>query len=281
MAAGEVVADAAEIVSEESAQVAEAARALSSRDTGFLFGGVGIGFALGFAGGYLLLKKKLELKYESLADEEIAGMKEHYNAKVRALDSEKEKLDRLRTVDTAKEKTTLDGVVDDLEYRSEGNDGHVPYHQVGSEPDKPVTNVFNQPEPDVEMPDWDYSEEVKSRSEDSPYVIHKDEYTEGKEGYEQHTLTYFEGDDVLGDERDRVIEDQDETIGVANLSKFGHGSGDPNIVYIRNEEMKVDIEVVHSDGKFATEVHGFQDDELQHSSMRRRSPRRSDYDSSD
>lgn len=273
MAAGEVVEETIEAV-----DVVEVARALSSRDVGLLFGGVGIGVAFGFAGGYFLLKKKLELKYETLADTEIADMKEHYNAKIRALDSRSEK-------------KTLEEVTKDLGYTTDG-EGRVPYHQVGSEPDKPmgeeeangnvtnVTNVFNQPQPAVET-EWDYSEEAKNRGSNIPYVIHKDEYTESVAGYEQHTLTYFEGDDVLSNEQDTVIEDQDETIGLGNLSKFGHGSGDPHIVYIRNESMKVDIEVVHSDGKFATEVHGFQDDDLQHSSMRRRSPRRSDYDSSD
>jgi len=94
----------------------------------------------------------------------------------------------------------------------------------------------------------------------------------------QFTLTYFEGDDVLCKDDDTVIRDQDATVGLGNLSKFGHGSGDPNIVYVRNEELKVDLEIVHSDGKYAVDVAGFKEDELQHSSMRRRSPRRSEYD---
>jgi hypothetical protein len=81
-------------------------------------------------------------------------------------------------------------------------------------------------------------------------------------------------------QKDEVIDEQDELIGLANLSRFGHGSGDPNIVYVRNEEKKLDIEIVHSDRKYAVEVHGFADDEIRHSSMKRRSPRRSDDDNS-
>lgn len=286
MAAGavaqEAVAEAAEFVSEESAQVAEATRALSSRDVGFLFGGVGVGVGIGVGAAYLILSKKLELKYEDLADEEIANMKEHYNAKLRALDARSEK-------------ETLGKIVEDNGYKTDTVKdpreplGKVAYHDVGSEPEKtkditdinvvsagPVTqNVFDTPPIEVE-------EEVNvyelERDPEVPYVIHKDEHHETPEGYEQYTLTYFEGDDILSDERDRVLTEQDEVIGLGNLSRFGQGSGDPNIVYIRNEKLKVDIELVHSDGKFATEVHGFQDDELQHSSMRRRSPRRSDYD---
>lgn len=275
MAAGQVaveaVADAAEAVSEESAQVAEVARALTSRELSFLFGGTGLGLAAGFTAGYFFLRKKLELKYEELADQEIANMKEHYNSKLRALEAQEEKKKLLGDTEE---------VIDELAYRRrEDGGGPIPYHAVGSEPEKSVTNVFNttQPEP------AELAEEVNvyemERDPDVPYIIHKEEYNSTPEGYERHTLTYFEGDDVLSDERDKVMEDQDEVIGLGNLSKFGIGSGDPNIVYIRNEKLKVDIELVHSDGRYATEVHGFQPDELQHSSMRRRSPRRSDYDS--
>jgi hypothetical protein len=263
MAAGQVaveaVADAAEAVSEESAQVAEVARALTSRELSFLFGGTGLGLAAGFTAGYFFLRKKLELKYEELADQEIANMKQHYQAKATALEEREEK------------KSLLE-VIEEEGYRPTGEP--IAYHAVGSEPEK--TNVFDMPQPEV-------VEEVNvyemERDPDVPYIIHKEEYNSTPEGYERHTLTYFEGDDVLSDERDKVMEDQDEVIGLGNLSKFGIGSGDPNIVYIRNEKLKVDIELVHSDGRYATEVHGFQPDELQHSSMRRRSPRRSDYDS--
>jgi hypothetical protein len=263
----DVVADAAEEIAGESAEIAVATRGLSPRDVGILFGGIGVGAAVGFAGGYFLLRHKLELKYENFADKEIAGMKEHYNAKLRALEGQEEK-------------KTLDELTKELQYAQEANDleGKIPYHKVGSEPDKPVVetlNVFDQPEPEIEEEIDVYS---LPRDPEVPYIIHKDEYDITPDGYEQYTLTYFEGDDVLSDDRDRVIEDQDKTVGLGNLSKFGIGSGDPNIVYIRNEELKVDIEVVHSDGKYATEVHGFQDDELKHSSMRRRPPRRFDDD---
>lgn len=279
MAAGsEVVAEAAELVSEESAELAEVARAFSSRDGSFLFVGLGIGVTAGAAGAYLLLRKKLELKYEAIADSEISAMREHYAAK--------------RVSDLAQQEKAmpLSEAVEKLGYKPSENSetpGKVPYHQMGEDAEQPdvgtVTSIFNQPQPDPDevMPEWNTEEEMELRSPDVPYVIHKDEYTQGIPDHEQHTLTFFEGDDVLSDERDRIIEDQDKTIGLANLSKFGHGSGDPNIVYIRNEELKVDIEIVHSDGKYGTEVAGFQDDELQHSSMKRRSPRRSDHDSGD
>ena len=178
-------------------------------------------------------------------------MKEHYNAKAAAVEE--------------REKPPLTEVVKDLGYTPE-EATPTPYHRVGSEPEK--QNVFDLPQPEIEE---DVDVYQMERDPEVPYVIHKEEFNSTPEGYERHTLTFFEGDDVLSDERDKVIEDQDETIGLGNLSRFGVGSGDPNIVYVRNEKLKVDIEIVHSDGTYATEVHGFQPDELQHSSMRRRS----------
>lgn len=290
----DVAADAAEAVAEESTQVAEAMREWSGRDVGLgVFFGLGVGVTAGVFSAYFLMSKRLQTKYEAIADEEIAGMKAHYDSKIRALDNREEK-------------KTLDQVAQELKYATDGKDGggRVPYHLVGSEPDKSqalredmeqeaadeadpnvVVNIFNNnvEDPEIEMEEgWNYEEEVKTRTMEVPYVIHRDEHHEGPPGneeYEKYTLTYFEGDDVLCKEDDSVITDQDEVVGLGNLSRFGHGSGDPDIVYIRNDKLKVDLEVVHSDGKYAMQVQGFQEDELQHSSsMKRRLPRRSEYD---
>jgi hypothetical protein len=48
--------------------------------------------------------------------------------------------------------------------------------------------------------EWD-SRGARRRSPDIPYVIHYDERDE-MEDYQEVTLTYYDGDDVLCDERD-------------------------------------------------------------------------------
>lgn len=277
----DVVADVAEDVAEESTQVAVATRNISPKDISLIGSGVLFGAFVGSFATHFFLNKFLKTKYEKIADEEIANMKDHYDRKIRAVENEREK-------------EKLGEVREEIKTRQEANDGDgvTPYHQMyqgGSEPDKPahpdapqVTNIFqNKEDPEVEMDDaWNYELELANRDPKVPYVIHRDEYNEDNEaeGYEKHALTFFEGDDVLCKEDDSIITDQDGVVGLGNLSRFGHGSGDPNIVYIRNEELKVDLEVTHSDNKYAVDVAGFQEDELQHSSMRRRSPRRSEYD---
>jgi hypothetical protein len=203
--------------------------------------------------GYGVAGKRLAMKYQKLADDEIAVMRQHYILKQKA----------------QQPKPGLDEVIKQNGYGA-------PQAQV---PDKPaeapeptvvVQNIFNNGQPeDI----WDYAAEVKSRNPTQPYIIHKDEFHEGFEEHQQSTLTFFTGDDVLCDERDAPIDDVDALVGLENLEQFGHGSGDVNVVYIRNESLGRDIEIVRSSGKFATEVHGFQDDELKHSERRQRPQR--------
>ena len=105
----------------------------------------------------------------------------------------------------------------------------------------------NTPKPKAERPTMD--PEAKA-----PYIISADEFLNTEVGYEQFTLTYFQGDETLVDQADTIVESVEKTVGVANLSKFGHLSEDENIVYIRNERLNWDFEVVRSMGKYSVEV---------------------------
>jgi hypothetical protein len=100
-------------------------------------------------------------------------------------------------------------------------------------------------------------------------VIHREERDEA-DAYDSVTFTYYEADDVICNERDEVIPegDRERIFGEANLEKFGHGSGDATTVYIRNDQLEMDIEVIRSPNSYAEEVHGFEP-EIKHSHRRR------------
>jgi hypothetical protein len=110
---------------------------------------------------------------------------------------------------------------------------------------------------------FDLEEEEKHRTPDKPYILSFEEFNRGEFDYQQITLSYFEGDDTLCDEKDEPITDSDTVVGDDNLTRFGHGSKDNNILYIRNEKMDLDFEVVRSPGKFIHEILGF-DDTISH-----------------
>lgn len=207
--------------------------------------------------GYLEADKRAKAKYEQLAEEEIAEAKRFY-AKLH------------KEGDFAQPETALEKYMAQVQdYTSEaevtvtdGSETGVAVAETVEETDDGVeiqeraVNIFASSEPVVED-DFDYDAELESRTKDEPYVIANEEFYENEPEYEQNTLTYFEGDDVLVDDKDQPIEDTDRTVGNANLLRFGHGSKDQNVVYIRNDRMQMDFEVLRSRGDYVKEVLGF------------------------
>lgn len=242
--------------------------------------GLGVGLVAGGLVGYLVARKRLETKYDKIAQEEISEMREHY----------------LKKVAVAEPKPDLDTEVERLGYASKDvPPGSSPASGAVVLPSMPNVVVpadeVEQAVQEVEQarnvfepPVWNHEVESASRTSEVPYVIHKDEFEQGNfqgEPHGQTTLTYFVEDDVLIDESDAQIPDIDGTIGLEVLERFGHGSGDPDVVYVRNHQHQTDFRVQRSMGSFAAEVHGItEDDSLEHSAMRRHRSRRSDVDES-
>ena len=133
------------------------------------------------------------------------------------------------------------------------------------EPPAPkMVNVFSSNE--VE---WDYDAEVAARVPGRPYVIHQDEFYGDELGWDnQSTLTWYATDSVLVGEQDEVIYNPDEVIGPM---RFGHGSANPNVFYVRNEHLHSEYEVLYDPGSYEVIVLGVQiesameRDDLKHS----------------
>lgn len=101
--------------------------------------------------------------------------------------------------------------------------------------------------------DWDQEAEEIGRSPDAPYVIHVQEFYDESNNHNKMTLSYYEGDNILCDENEVPIYDASKTVG---RLEWGRGSNDPNIVYIRNEKMKADFEVLRNTSHYQIEVLG-------------------------
>lgn len=101
--------------------------------------------------------------------------------------------------------------------------------------------------------DWNYQEELAKRTTTEPYVIHKDEFYATENDYSQVTLTYYAGDNMLVDENDAPVYNYETIIGPF---RFGHGSGDPNVFYVRNDKNEAEYEVCQDPGLYAVEVLG-------------------------
>ena len=101
---------------------------------------------------------------------------------------------------------------------------------------------------------WDYKIELQNRDPSKPYVLHVDEFVaDEKEWDSQSTLTWYEGDSILTDSQDTPIYDPVALIGPL---RFGHGSLDPNVFYVRNEKLQAEYEIIRDLGSYTEIVLG-------------------------
>lgn len=235
----------------------------------------------GAACGYIYAQKKFEKIYAERAQQDINEMKEHYASegfeKLRKEGSYADPVSALQKVREErydpKELEALAAYVEEVQpYQgSETNvvveDEAVPLTEKLK--DEVAKSVFASDDADSYF-DWD--EELEKRKTAKIYVITKDEFFANETDYSQDTLTYFEGDDVLVDAHESIIKDVAGTVDFENLYRFGHGSDDPNVVYIRNVNRDLEIEVLRSEGKYSEEVLGF----IQHDDRPRMRKFRSD-----
>lgn len=89
-----------------------------------------------------------------------------------------------------------------------------------------------------------YSNPKSIKKEESnvkkPYVIPPEEYGENEQ-YEQISLTYY-ADGVLTDDKNEIIDDVDNIVGIDSLSHFGEYEDDS--VFVRNDRLKAEYEIL-------------------------------------
>lgn len=91
--------------------------------------------------------------------------------------------------------------------------------------------------------DKENEEDELCDSDDEPYIIDPSEF--GNYGhYATQTCTYF-ADGVLVDDVDEVIEDPDSLVGTYHIDIFR--DFDATSVYVRNDWMKMDFEIIRDD----------------------------------
>lgn len=136
-------------------------------------------------------------------------------------------------------------------------------------PDNPGDYLVN-PLRGVEDDYWVYEDEIARRIPERPYVIHRDEYEANELDYTQASVMYYEGDDVVCDELDVPMYTKDQLMGPL---LFGHGSLDPNIVYIRNEKIEMEWEVLRNEGHYGIDVEGLEEEPIEHSRKKPKKPK--------
>lgn len=235
-------------------EVAEAARQINtSFIQGFAAGAV-FGTAVGFFFGYRFNRAKIRAEVLKEAQEDMAQVRLYYHQRYEADPPEAaDVMDEERIVP---QKPSLDTVLEERMTR----------------PPVPVREPMVDKAREVQYPKaretakekdlgWDYGTEMQGRSPNHPYIIHQDEFNNNQLELGQKTWTYYAGDDILADEDDEVVVRPELVVGEENLKKFGHGSDDTDVVFVRNERVGIEFEICRSWKSYVTEVQGVDPEE--------------------
>lgn len=218
------------------------------------------GLSIGGAGGYFFAKHRLSRKYADLAQQEIDQVKEHYRTR---LDDAEEALQELRVEEESVEgrdeapEEDIDGTVLEEERRD--------YAKVITKNNYQPTKSSVTTTRVVEQTTVAPIESVltSERDPEHPYPITVEEFMGAEVGYNSITLTYYSGDDTLSGEDEQPIRDIENTVGEENLKLFGsEGYSDPNTIYVRNERLSADFEVILHQSKYSVDVLGLDDEPL-------------------
>ena len=190
-------------------------------------------FVLGAAAGSLATWKLIEKKYKDIAQEEIDSVKDTFSKMKK--NEYPDKLEDYPDFEEFDDSDDSDDVEEEpkLEQKIDRNNKPdiVEYAKILSE-----TGYTNY----AERQDKKEKKGVEPVEDERPYVISPDEFGE-KDGYENVTLTYY-ADGVLTDYFDNVISNVDEVVGFDSLDHFGEYEDD--VVFVRNEKMETDYEIL-------------------------------------
>jgi len=92
-----------------------------------------------------------------------------------------------------------------------------------------------------------------------PYVINMLSWTNEARAFSKLSWTFYDEDDTLCDEHEEIVSNPDNIVGPDALLRFGEGSDDPDVVYVRNVNMASDYEISRVHAKYSREVLGIID----------------------
>lgn len=175
----------------------------------FLAGGI-----IGSVSAWFVLKKK----YEQIAQEEIDSVKAIYTVKKAETECNEPAHEPITVNEPITEHTKLKP--DIIEFATKLREtGYVKYEE----------HFDKIPE-----------EKEQNNLAKAPYVISPDQFSEGDE-YDKITLTYYDGDGILADDNDEIINEVDEVVGDNFVDHFGEYEEDS--VYVRNDILRCDYEI--------------------------------------
>jgi len=217
----------------------------------------------GVAGGaktYLTVNKALRTRYEDWANAEIESVKHRYSL--------------LRKEDGTV--TTILQAAEDPsdEVKAEVEQSKQLMHEMGytneeieeaTHPSAQTLSIFDRA---VDPSEFESSEEDDEDDDDydqidgEPYLITEEAYFENEPEYELDTLTYYELDHTLTDDKNVQIDRVEETIGERHLHMFKKNGTQKTSLYIRNDDHQTLYEVILVEQSYAVAILGMEEEEV-------------------
>jgi hypothetical protein len=218
---------------------------MSSRSSLFTGGVFLAGGILGSVVGFKLAERRLMREFDEAVAEvtakERSAARRMYAAK-QPFPSPEEAVERLVPAE-------VEEILDD--YRSQEPREQVAYHKIKtSQIEVEKAAAVEKPPPVVEENIFAINEEPGEI-----VVISQAEYENEESGYMQGTMTFYAEDRVLADADDERIEDVLGTVGELALDRFGHLTEHANHVYVRNNHLRLEFEIVRDSGSYWRSVH--------------------------
>lgn len=194
------------------------------------------GAAIGSVATWLLVKNK----YEQIAQEEIEEVREVYmNAirKTEEVDDEHEESAPVNEAPKVAELKSYKDVVKDSGYINYGNITEAEVEEMVKEKTKEIVEECN-----------DILKKTEDKVNNKPYVIHPDEF--GDE-YNVVTLVCYNDKVVTTYDTGEVLTDEEveKLVGLDSLSRFGEYEEDS--VFVRNDSVKVDYEILRDEENYS------------------------------
>lgn len=246
--------------------------------------GVVCGFAGGFASGFFVHKKMNDVKFEEVSEEEmneieqmaqkdIQGMKEVANDLHAVNVKTEEAIDNAKNTDELRNamqgKTPYIRADHDQkrayekmwqttkEYSSEDNANGIPVPIVPEEEE--------DDHPGEEDFDEDFLEQIEEEAAEAgndftepPHLITLGEFYNERPEYDKVTIDWYQPDNTWTDERQEIIADIRDYIGMEPDGLFEQNTGDddPDVRFVRNEKYGSDYEIIRHHRSWAATVGG-------------------------
>ena len=232
-------------------------------DARSLLAGSLVGSLVGFGLGYVLARSRARREYDARLDQAVAEVKAHYTRPIfsRGDVAPVVDLDPNRPRWAATIKDALEKPVRLGQPVPDSPEGHGDRSLDKDSADEDPGGVREGEGADGSngLPAVAAGAAVEAGEPDGPFEIPEAAFGElNDEGFQTISVTYYEADRTLCDDKDSPIRDIVGTIGTMNPKGLSPElSGDPHIRYVRNRRLEVDFEILLDARSFAETVLGY------------------------